>query len=133
MLALAVLGCDLKALKCDWLSTLLNLQTLANVRISVGNHPWLNSLCVSTQVRAGELSLCYEAVAAEYPAIMARYPLYLPPRKPPRRGVMVALLAQDENMKVVGNEEEEQEEEEREEGNEEAKLEREETTSGCEH
>ena len=31
MLALAVLGCDLKLLECDWLSTILSLQTLSQV------------------------------------------------------------------------------------------------------
>ena len=31
MLALAVLGCDLKALDCDWLSAILSLETLVQV------------------------------------------------------------------------------------------------------
>lgn len=31
------------------------------------------------QVQSGELSACYEAVAAEYPAIIERYPLHLKP------------------------------------------------------
>ena len=42
MLALAVLGCDLKVLTCDWLSTLLNLQTLAHVSV----HSFLSFNCL---------------------------------------------------------------------------------------
>ena len=40
-----------------------------------------------SQVRGGELSVCYEAVAAEYPRIAAQYPLVYDevPPKPVRR------------------------------------------------
>lgn len=58
MLALAVLGCDLKLLGCDWLSAILSLQTFA-------------------QIKGGELSICYEAVAPHYSQIAAQYPLFI--------------------------------------------------------
>ena len=56
LVALAVLGCDLKLLGCDWLTVVVTLQTLA-------------------QVRGGELSVCYEAVAPHYSMAALRYPL----------------------------------------------------------
>ena len=56
LLALAVLGCDLKLLGCDWLSVVVTLQSLANIR-------------------GGELSVCYEAVAPHYGAVAVHYPL----------------------------------------------------------
>lgn len=58
MLALAVLGCDLKLLGCDWLSAILSLQTFA-------------------QIKGGELSICYEAVAPHYSQIACQYPLFI--------------------------------------------------------
>ena len=58
VLALAVLGCDLKLLGCDWLSAILSLQTFA-------------------QNKGGELSICYEAVAPHYSQIAAQYPLFI--------------------------------------------------------
>ena len=56
LVALAILGCDLKLLGCDWLTVVVTLQTLA-------------------QVRGGELSVCYEAVAPHYSMAALRYPL----------------------------------------------------------
>ena len=56
LVALAVLGCDLKLLGCDWLTVVVTLQSLA-------------------QVRGGELSVCYEAVAPHYSMAALRYPL----------------------------------------------------------
>ena len=56
LVALAVLGCDLKLLGCDWLTVIVTLQSLA-------------------QVRGGELSVCYEAVAPHYSMAALRYPL----------------------------------------------------------
>ena len=56
LVALAVLGCDLKLLGCDWLTVVVTLQSLA-------------------QVRGGELSVCYEAVAPHYSTAALRYPL----------------------------------------------------------
>ena len=90
MLALAVLGCDLKLLECDWLSTILSLQTLS-------------------QVRGGELSVCYEAVAAKYPEIVAQYPLPLSPipLKPPRqkwRKVVMTVPSQSVDEKTGSTE-----------------------------
>ena len=58
LLALAVLGCDLKLLGCDWLTAVVSLQNLADVR-------------------GGELSVCYEAVAPFYNPIAIQYPLYI--------------------------------------------------------
>ena len=58
MLALAVLGCDLKLLGCDWLSTILSLQTFA-------------------QAKGGELSICYESVVPHYAQIASQYPLFI--------------------------------------------------------
>jgi hypothetical protein len=67
ILALAVIGCDLKLLNFDWLSVILSLETLV-------------------QVKGGELSVCYEAVAAEFPGLSILHPLPLSPAppKPPR-------------------------------------------------
>lgn len=62
VLALAVLGCDLKLLGCDWLSAILSLQTFA-------------------QNKGGELSICYEAVAPHYSQIAAQYPLFIGTRR----------------------------------------------------
>ena len=56
LLALAVLGCDLKLLGADWLSAVLALQALAHTR-------------------GGELSVCYEAIAPHYLVVSAQYPL----------------------------------------------------------
>lgn len=58
LLALAVLGCDLKLLGCDWLSVVLALQMLA-------------------AIKGGDLSVCYEAVVPHYSSIALRYPLVL--------------------------------------------------------
>lgn len=87
-----------------------------------------------TQVRAGELSLCYEAVAAVYPAIIARYPLNLPPPKPPRKEMVVTLLPQGKRIgtekvksKEDGEEREEKDEEEKE--KEKNEIQREDTDS----
>ena len=62
MLALAVLGCDLKLLGCDWLSAILSLQTFA-------------------QTKGGELSICYEAVVPHYAQIASQYPLFIGVRR----------------------------------------------------
>lgn len=53
-----MLGCDLKLLRCDWLTAVVTLQKLADVR-------------------GGELSVCYEAVAPFYNAVARRHPLYI--------------------------------------------------------
>lgn len=62
VLALAVLGCDLKLLGCDWLSAILSLQTFA-------------------QTKGGELSICYESVIPHYAQIASQYPLFVGIRK----------------------------------------------------
>ena len=62
VLALAVLGCDLKLLGCDWLSTILSLQTFA-------------------RIKGGELSICYEAVVPHYAQIASQYPLFIGVRR----------------------------------------------------
>ena len=62
VLALAVLGCDLKLLGCDWLSAILSLQTFA-------------------QIKGGELSICYEAVVPHYSQIASQYPLFIAIRR----------------------------------------------------
>lgn len=66
LLALAVLGCDLKLLGCDWLTAVVTLQKLAGVR-------------------GGELSVCYETVAPFYNVIAMHHPLYIS-SKPPASG-----------------------------------------------
>ena len=55
-LALAALACDLKLIGCNWLDTVLALQALA-------------------KMRGGELSMCYEAIAARYASIAVCFPL----------------------------------------------------------
>ena len=64
LLALAVLGCDLKLLGCDWLSAIVTLQRLAGVR-------------------GGELSVCYETVAPFYNVVAMHHPLYFSSMRPP--------------------------------------------------
>ncbi len=59
-----MLGCDLKLLGCDWLTAVVTLQNLS-------------------EVRGRELSVCYEAVAPLYNVIATRHPLYIGPPSPP--------------------------------------------------
>ena len=110
MLALAVLGCDLKLLECDWLSTILSLQTLSQVScyLFASDHIMHNAI-YPLQVRGGELSVCYEAVAAKYPEIVAQYPLPLSPipLKPPRqkwRKVVMTVPSQSVDEKTESTE-----------------------------
>lgn len=64
LLSLAVLGCDLKLLGCDWLTAVVTLQNLAGVK-------------------GGELSVCYEAVAPYYNMVAMQHPLYISSKVPP--------------------------------------------------
>lgn len=84
-MALAVLGCDLKLLGCDWLTAVVTLQKLAGVR-------------------GGELSVCYEAVAPFYNIVATRHPLYIgsePPTPCPNGGKAVT-GAQEEGCPASG-------------------------------
>ena len=54
-------------------------------------YPFINPLIYRThtyisisQVRGGELSVCYEAVAAKFPGISVLHPLPTPPQPPPK-------------------------------------------------
>ncbi|XP_064405622.1 cyclin-I-like [Halichondria panicea] len=72
LLALAVLGCDLKLLGCDWLTAVVTLQSLS-------------------KIQGRELSVCYESVLSEYSSVALQYPLLVTPYsapvvEPPREG-----------------------------------------------
>lgn len=61
LLALAVLGCDLKLIGCDWLTAIVTLQSLS-------------------KIQGRELSVCYESVLSEYSSVALQYPLLVTPR-----------------------------------------------------
>lgn len=65
LLALAVLGCDLKLLGCDWLTAIVTLQSVS-------------------KIQGRELSVCYESVLSEYTSVALQYPLLVTPHSSPK-------------------------------------------------
>ncbi len=68
LLALAVLGCDLKLLGCDWLTVVVTLQSLS-------------------KIPGRELSVCYESVLSEYSSVALQYPLLVSPHNDPPQDI----------------------------------------------